>query len=303
MQNARMHHGWLLAGRRGIGKMHFALDAAKELIGAPPSSDPYMHPDITILERAPRDSDEEKKQAAGKEFTKRRNITVDQIRRMQSSLTTRPTLGDKRVIIVDSSDDLEGGAANALLKSLEEPPIGTYFMLIAHNPARLLPTIRSRCRVLRFPAIPAEDMSDFLHSKMGVTDEDQCAILIRASAGSIGLMHEYLALNIVPLYKLLFQIMRSGDPDFEKRGALCEQYSAWAKPDRVRAVFDIARGMLIAEVEHAPQTQQAAIIESHAKLVELGARAPTFNFDPGLLLSEIGGLLAGVSPASERSYV
>jgi hypothetical protein len=61
-------------------------------------------------------------------------------------------LGSRRAIIIDPADDLETSAVNALLKSLEEPPAGTYFLLVTHRLGRLLPTIRSRCRILRFAA-------------------------------------------------------------------------------------------------------------------------------------------------------
>ncbi len=72
------------------------------------------------------------------------------VRRMQKRLETRPTLGPRRAVIVDAADDLERNAFNALLKSLEEPPEGTYFLLIVHRLGRLPATIRSRCRTLRF---------------------------------------------------------------------------------------------------------------------------------------------------------
>jgi DNA polymerase-3 subunit delta' len=78
---------------------------------------------------------------------------------LQHRLTTRPTLGPRRAIIIDPADDLETGAVNALLKSLEEPPAGTFFLLVTHRLGQLLPTIRSRCRILRFAPL-ADDTVD-----------------------------------------------------------------------------------------------------------------------------------------------
>ena len=98
-------------------------------------------PDIIVLSHLPANDDEEKKCTDGKPFQLRRNITIDQIRRMQRRLTTRPTLGRRRAIIIDPADDMEKGAVNALLKSLEEPPSGTFFLLVAHRPGRLLATV------------------------------------------------------------------------------------------------------------------------------------------------------------------
>ena len=147
----RMHHGWILAGRKGMGKATFAAAAARELLAAEGSawSDPLNHPDILELQPLPDSEDEERKRAEGKPFKVKRNISVDQVRALQKRLNTRPTLGERRAVIVDAADDLERGAANALLKSLEEPPTGTMFLLVAHRIGRLQATIRSRCRVLR----------------------------------------------------------------------------------------------------------------------------------------------------------
>ena len=148
----RMHHAWLLAGRRGVGKGPFALEAARELVAAEPGRE---HPDIIILTHLPKDDKEAAKRDEGKPYELARNIKIDQIRAMQQRLTTRPTAGERRAVIIDPADDLEPNAANALLKSLEEPPVGTFFLLVAHRLGRLLPTIRSRCRVLRFPSVGA----------------------------------------------------------------------------------------------------------------------------------------------------
>src|SRR5690606_7756063 len=151
IDSPRMHHGWILAGKRGIGKAAFALAAARELVAEPgvaPSKGD--HPDVIVLEPLPATADDEKKRDEGKPYQRKRNISVDRVRAMQQRLTTRPTLGARRAIVIDPADDLEKSAANALLKSLEEPPAGSYFLLVVHRPGRLLPTIRSRCRLLQF---------------------------------------------------------------------------------------------------------------------------------------------------------
>ncbi|MEO0063520.1 MAG: hypothetical protein RLZZ08_2080, partial [Pseudomonadota bacterium] len=134
----RMHHGWILAGRRGIGKAGFALAAARELVAEPGIAQPVGdHPDILTLEPLPATPDDEKKREEGKPYQRKRSISVDQVRAMQHRLNTRPTLGSRRAIIIDPADDLEKSAANALLKSLEEPPVGSFFILVCHRPGRL----------------------------------------------------------------------------------------------------------------------------------------------------------------------
>jgi len=146
LTQGRIHHGWLLAGRRGLGKASFAAAAAGELVGGT-IADPRSHPDILFVEPLAENEDEERKRAEGKPFKTKRNITVDQVRAMQRRLITRPTLGEHRAVIVDAADDLEKGAANALLKSLEEPPAGTVFLLVAHQPSQF-----SQCHRLELVA-------------------------------------------------------------------------------------------------------------------------------------------------------
>ncbi|MEX0342614.1 MAG: DNA polymerase III subunit delta', partial [Erythrobacter sp.] len=104
MAGERMHHAWLLAGRRGVGKGSFALAAARELVGAA-AGEGGQHPDIHTLTYAPKDDKEERKRADGKPYELARSIRIAQIRAMQSRLGTRPTLGDRRAIIIDPADD------------------------------------------------------------------------------------------------------------------------------------------------------------------------------------------------------
>ena len=148
MGGERMHHAWPLAGRRGVGKGSFALAAARELIGTAPGEG-GSHPDIITLTYGPKDDKEERKRADGKPYEQARSIRIAQIRAMQARLGTRPTLGDKRAIIIDPADDLERNAANALLKSLEEPGRDLLPARCA-QPRTASPDDPARCRVLRF---------------------------------------------------------------------------------------------------------------------------------------------------------
>ena len=95
----RMHHAWMLAGPRGLGKASFALQAARELVAEPDvPQPPHDHPDVIVLEPLPATAEDEKKREEGKPYQTKRNITVEQIRAMQQRLTTRPTLGSRRAI-------------------------------------------------------------------------------------------------------------------------------------------------------------------------------------------------------------
>ena len=177
-----MHHAWILSGVKGLGKGLFARAAAAELVAEAGISQPEWtaHPDILVLDHLPANDAEEEKKAEGKPFQTKRNITIDQIRRMQSRLVTRPNLGSRRVVIIDPADDMEKNAVNALLKSLEEPPAGTYFILVAHRLGRLLPTIRSRCRIMRFGTLSPDQIDEILRSEVpSASAETRAAAIAR----------------------------------------------------------------------------------------------------------------------------
>src|SRR5690606_23619485 len=231
-----------------------------------------------------------------------RNITVDQIRGMQRRLTTRPTLGARRAIVIDPADDLEKSAANALLKSLEEPPAGTFFFLIAHRPGRLLPTIRSRCRLLQFPRVEAAAIDALLQRETPRADAVMRAAAIAAAGGSPGAALEFVELDLGEMHRLMREIAGRGDSDFRLRGKLAETMGP--RPDRKRqlAAIDLARAVAASRMENAARGFFPVLSDIHAELVRLAAQAPTYNFDAGLLVMEIGTLLASLAAPSERRH-
>ncbi len=293
----RMHHAWLLAGRRGVGKAHFAIAAARELIGAAP--DQGEHPDIHVLTYGPKDDKEERKRADGKPFERARSIRIAQVRAIQQRLNTRPTLGDRRVIVIDPADDLERNAANALLKSLEEPPAGTYFLLVAHSPARLLPTIRSRCRVLRFPTVEDMDMDRLLSDLAPGADVATREAAIEAAAGSPGAALQFVDMDLGRVAQAMRAILEGGDPEFHHRGVLAGLIGARPDRDRIRAVLELARSILARRLD-GTLPDPRGLIAAHGELVRLSGEQSTYNYDPGLLAMEIGTLLARAAEASER---
>ena len=298
----RMHHGWILAGRKGMGKATFANAAARELLAAGGStwSDPLNHPDILNLQPLPDSDDDERKRAEGKPFKVKRNISVDQVRALQKRLNTRPTLGDRRAVIVDAADDLEKGAANALLKSLEEPPTGTMFLLVAHRIGRLQATIRSRCRVLRFPELSDAEVGRVLDAEPGLANDARTAALAVAS-GSPGAALDFAGRKLTDAYGSMVRIMQTGDLDFALRGALLGEIGQ--RPDREQqgAVIEAARMIVANATADADRARAARMIEAHAMLARLLSQAPTANFDAATLMLQIGGLLASVAADREAA--
>lgn len=301
MASPRMHHAWILAGKQGIGKGSFARAAAIALVREPGVPQPDQHPDILVLDHLPANDDEEKKRAEGKPFSVKRNITIAQIRAMQGRLNTRPTLGSRRVVIIDPADDMEKGAVNALLKSLEEPPAGTYFLLVAHRPGRLLPTIRSRCRVLRFNPVSDAEVSAILNQAMPHVDAATRAAAVAAAEGSPGAALDFVGEDLGALHGLMLGILSAGDPHFDRRGGLAEAIGGRPSRERIQATLELARAVLAGELPGAGRERQLRIIEAHGAITQLSAQAPTYNFDPGLLAMEIGGLLARAAVPREAA--
>lgn len=214
--SGRVHHAWLLAGPKGVGKATFARAAAAWVLGRAAhgrtADDRFDldddHPTARLL-------------AAGshidyrmveilenpKTGKMRPGIAVDQFVRTDTTIgeplasifRTKPALSDWRVIVVDAADDLNRNAANAFLKNLEEPPPNTLFLAVSHSPSRLLPTIRSRCRVLRFQPLADAEVEAVIGDRLPGLPEDQRAALIAAAEGSPGRAMQLASANIAGL--------------------------------------------------------------------------------------------------------
>src|SRR3546814_351593 len=156
------------------------------------------------------------------------NISIDQIRSLQRLFSNAPSLSNCRVVIIDAADDLERGAANALLKNLEEPPAGTLFLLVSHAPGRLLPTIRSRCRMLRFSPLSDDEMETVLRAELPDADVHEIAALIAAGEGSPGRALGLSGLDIAGMEASFDDIARDGDVNNELRLALSKALSTKA---------------------------------------------------------------------------
>ncbi len=168
-RSGRMHHGWILAGERGIGKATLAFRLAQFL---------FAHPDPTAPEVVeardlfvPAEHPAAHRMAAGahgnllhlqrdwndRDKRYRTDLSVDSVRKITPFLGTTAGEGGWRVVIVDTADDMNRNAANAILKNLEEPPRKTLFVLVTERLGSLLPTILSRCRTLHLEPLSAVD--------------------------------------------------------------------------------------------------------------------------------------------------
>ncbi|MFO1106402.1 MAG: DNA polymerase III subunit delta' [Amaricoccus sp.] len=189
LRAGRLPHGWLISGPRGIGKATLAWRIARHLIAGGAGDSLEMAPDAPAFRQAAA-------LAAPRLFLCRRPwddkarrlktaITVDEVRALKGFFQMSAAEGGWRVAIVDAADELNDAAANALLKILEEPPPRSVLLLVCHAPARLLPTLRSRCRMLRCEPLGPADLAAALAATGAATDAaGALAILAHGSVGA-----------------------------------------------------------------------------------------------------------------------
>ena len=184
----RLPHAILLHGPRGVGKLALAermaqmllcehADAARRPCGSCDGCRWYLagnHPDFRRLEpeaiaKEPPQMEEEGEEGADSPARRTKQpsivIKIEQVRELAGFLNLRSHRGALRVALVHPAEDLYPNAANALLKGLEEPPLGAIFILVSHRPARLLPTIRSRCVAIPVPIPPRDEAIAWLKSQ------------------------------------------------------------------------------------------------------------------------------------------
>jgi len=286
----RVHHAWLLAGPVGIGKATFASWAAALLLDAedPASAGARLlaagsHPDFVHLTRLPNEKTEKLA----------RSITVDQVRAMRQRLTSSTAIAARRVILIDSADDLEGhGGPNALLKSLEEPPSGTIFLLVSHRPGSLLPTIRSRCRVLPFRPLDSAAMAHVLEDHLPDIDADERTRLIAAADGAPSKAIALSQLDIGAIDAALAAIARSGDASNAIRSSLSQTLSTKAAQPRYEAFLDRAPRMIADHARGADGRTLETALAAWAKARDIAQIAISQSLVPETVVFEIAGLVA-----------
>jgi DNA polymerase-3 subunit delta' len=203
--SGRLPHAWLICGPPGIGKATLAYRFARfvlagggdgGLFGGPetlaldPSHPVFRrvaagaHADLMSVERP--FTDEEMKKEPEDRRRRKESIGVDEVRAAVHFLKLTPAEGGWRVVIVDSADELTPNAANALLKSLEEPSYKSLILLISHAPYSLLPTIRSRTSRLNLRSLSNNDMETLVFHYLPDLPLSDRAALVAISDGSIG---------------------------------------------------------------------------------------------------------------------
>jgi DNA polymerase-3 subunit delta' len=299
-----LHHAWLLAGPKGVGKAHFARVAATRVLAdaaGPPVELPGLetpedhpiakliaagsHPDMRVLERIENP----------KTGVFARNITVDQVRGLADLFDLTPSMSPWRAVVIDSADDLEKSAANALLKMLEEPPANCLFLLVSHAPGRLLPTIRSRCRRLDFQPLGDDAMTSLLEVQLPSLKEADRSRIVARAGGSVGRALAFAALDLGKLEEAASRILRDGDPTNARRSDLAIELGRRGAGERYAAFLDLVPSLIARHARGLEGQQLERALDAYARSRELAVLAPRVSLDPASTVFQLGGILASVA--------
>lgn len=313
MRGERPPHAWLLVGPKGIGKAALASQFSRQLLAE--SADPTLnglvtddhmvaklcdassHPDFLMIERLPKDP------KAVRDLDRRdwpealervRSITIDQVRGIRSVCAMKPSFSGRRIIVVDSIDDMERSAANGLLKLLEEPPPGTFFLLISHAAGKLLPTIRSRCRMLRFQPLPDDVMTAALLERLPEMTEDEVRVLVAQGSGSPGRALALAGLKLDELSALLARIGAAGDADRQASGSLATMFGGRSQ-GRYEAFLDLVPRYLSQRSRTETGVTLGKTIAAWEEAQRLSAAAVSGSLDPGAVALALANLVASLA--------
>ena len=306
----RFHHAWLIAGPAGIGKATLAYRMARFVLAHPDPRTPAVqratslqvdadhpvarriaaqaHGDLLVLERTINE----------KTNKLRQDIQVDDVRRTVTFFGSTAGEGGWRVAIVDAVDELNREGANALLKVLEEPPRRAVLLLVSHSAARVLPTIRSRCRLLALRPLLATEVARAAATAIG---EDAEAANIKAAAavadGSVRRALALLdgeALDLRSRITALLEQLPAVDP--RALHALGDRLYG-SDPATLAAFVDTVNAWLSARLSSGePDRARIARVAEVWERVNCSARdVETFNFERKPLVFNVFGWLAEAS--------
>ncbi len=221
---------------------------------------------------------------------------VDDIRAIGAFLRLTPAEGGWRIVVVDTADEMNRNAANALLKILEEPPARAILLLVSDNPGRLLPTIRSRCRRLALRPLPEATVADLVaRYRPDLSQRDRDALTDLAE-GSIGRALELAEEGGVALHRKLVELLGAlPDLDGVALHAFADKVARWGNDDGYRVFTELmpatlARAIAAAAAGTRPGTEAPLVtllsrrgldrwVEVWEKITHLFAQADAVNLD------------------------
>ena len=295
-RSGRIHHGWILGGPKGIGKATLAFRFARFVLAHPDprgadvaaARDLSVPPDHPVARRVAigshadllhlrRPWDEKNKRF-------KTELPVEEIRRTVSFFGSTAGEGGWRIAIVDSADEMNTNSANALLKILEEPPQRSLFLVLAHAPGRLLPTIRSRCRRLDLAPLSPHAVAEALGRFEVAGEPRDFAAAAELADGSLRRAITLLAADGVALMRSLDAVLaRAPDVDLRAAHLFADKVAARGNDE----AFDVAVDFLGDYAGRAARTAlesrglaaAARFAEAHDEIARLFARTDALNLD------------------------
>jgi DNA polymerase-3 subunit delta' len=299
---ARMHHAWLIGGPKGLGKATLAYRFARRLLGArrdgprPLDVAPddsvarriaaNAHPDLFVLRRG----------LAERGDRARRDIVVDDARAMGAFFSLMPAEGGWRVAIVDAADDLNRNAANAILKTLEEPPPRSVLLLVCHAPGAMLATIRSRCRRLTLRALDDALVAQAVEAATGAPADPA---IVTLAAGRPGRAIAMQSAGVGEIAAAIERGMKAA-PQQGVSALLSLAYERGGPAaERLDLTIDVAQAWLRrAALERAQQRADGEVLAgAWFDLEDVRAQAQGLNLDPVHALARTAQILARAAQA------
>ena len=306
-RGGHLPHAWLIGGPRGVGKATLAFRMARFVLAHPdpsaaavqkanslavPADHPAArrianeaHPDLLVLRRTINEK-------TGKLH---QDITVDGIRRTVGFFGSTAGEGGWRVAIVDALEELNRSGENALLKILEEPPERSLVLLVSNAPGRVLPTIRSRCRVLSLHAMSTDDVAEAVAAAIDRKPGDPEIVTAAAAAnGSVSRALDLLdGATIALRQKIIDLLSQLPNPDQRALHALGDAISG-NDPQTLAAFMDVVNGWLSARLDHEGRetARLARIADAWEKINRAAGDADAYNLERKPLVFAVFGLLA-----------
>lgn len=305
-QSGKLPHAWIIGGDKGIGKATLAWRFAKFVLAHPDFSSPAVqsaktlavedsnaavqrihalgHGDVQILRR-------EWNEKTKKHFSE---IRSEDVRKAVHMFQQTASEGGYRIVILDCAEDLNSTSANALLKMIEEPPERSLFLIISHQPNRILPTIRSRCRMLLLQPLSQTECKVALQGFVAGVDEQHLDRACQLALGSVSRALKLISGKSLDVSTKLESILRNlPRVDWREVHALADGLTARANEEEYETFKDTVMDWLHGQIHRAqPLAALAPFADSWDAVSGLIRQSEAYNLDRRALVLSVISTLA-----------